>query len=86
MFTRHFQMCDAARHEGDLEAVTVFVNSATHRPIGVGTTRHGHVHYTLWETTLDFGYPAEGLFRLGQPCDVHEYGHTIFPLTSLRVP
>lgn len=48
-YTRHFQMCDAARHEGDVEAVSVFINTVTKRPIGVATTRHGAVIFTHWD-------------------------------------
>jgi hypothetical protein len=48
-YTRHFQMCDAARHEGDVEAVAVLINPVTRQPLGITTTRHGTVVYTPWE-------------------------------------
>ena len=48
-YTRHFQMCDAARHEGDVEAVSVLIDSVTRKPLGITTTRHGTVVYTPWE-------------------------------------
>jgi hypothetical protein len=57
-YTRHFQMCDAARHEGDVEAITVYINSLTHRPMGVSTTRHGDVIYTPWEDLSTDGLRA----------------------------
>jgi hypothetical protein len=48
-YTSYFQMCDAARHEGDVEAVTVFIDQSNGKPLGIATTRHGTVVYTKWE-------------------------------------
>ena len=53
--TSHFQMCDAARHEGDVEAVSVFINQSNGRPMGIATTRHGDVVYTYWEQIKNSG-------------------------------
>lgn len=62
-YTSYFQMCDAARHEGDVEAVTVFINQSNGRPMGIATTRHGDNFYTRWEDikssgTHPFAYSA----------------------------
>jgi hypothetical protein len=61
--TSRFQMCDAARHEGDLEVISVYINNSTGRPMGVGMSRHGAVVYSAWERLQVTGhhphiYPA----------------------------
>lgn len=54
-YRSRFQMCDAGRHEGDLEAVSVFINQSNGKPMGIATTRHGDVVYTHWEQTKNSG-------------------------------